>query len=364
LKKVILKLFEEKLCRLYVGENIVNSLSELLKKNSLERFFPVVITSRNLKKIYGEELIKILGEIYSKVCFLSIPVGERSKSLDIFLNVIERIIKMEKKTSIFIISFGGGVVGDLSGFVASIYKRGIPYIQIPTTLLAQVDSSIGGKVAIDLAYGKNLIGSFYQPEFVLIDVKYLNTLPKKEIKTGLSEIVKYGIIKDRAILEILKRENIFKWNCKNWTNLIFKCVKIKSIIVSQDEKDCKDIRIQLNFGHTIGHAIESAANYKLFNHGEAISIGMLVSSYISYLLGMLKIEVFYEIENLIKKLGLKTDIDKKLSVHEIISHIPYDKKAKFGRNRFVLMDDIAKIRIRNDVPLKIIKQALLKFGAK
>lgn len=351
-------------CIIYVGKDLSIYLANFLEENSFLNYQPVIITDTILQKKYLSKIKLHLRRIYQKIDSIIIPAGEKSKSWDIFLKVVAKLLQYERMKTPFIISLGGGVVGDLAGFVASVYKRGIRYIQVPTTLLAQVDSSIGGKVAIDLDCGKNLIGSFYQPNIVVVDVNFLKTLPISEIKAGLAEVIKYGIISDEKILKSLEDVHPFKWEIEQWEEVILRCIKIKTKIVAADEHDTKDIRIKLNFGHTLGHAIESAGEYKYFTHGEAVSLGILGACYISYEMGMLDLKLYNRISALIKNLGLRDNIDGKLNWEQIISHLPYDKKARRGRNRFVLLNNIGDVEIRDDVPIQLIKDALLELGAR
>lgn len=319
-----------------------------------------IITNNTIKSIYGDVLNKILVAQGFNLKFKTIPDSEKSKSLKMVFSIIEDLAEYSKHKQVFIIAFGGGVIGDIAGFAASIYKRGIAYIQIPTTLLAQIDSSIGGKTAVDLKQGKNLVGAFYQPKLVYSDISFLNSLSSREIKSGLSEIIKYAIIKDPLMFKYLE-ENYLDILDKNNIALEFiinRSCKIKADIVQCDEEEKKGIRTILNFGHTIGHAIETAGGYKRYNHGEAIAIGMLAASEISLILKLINNSLFKKIEELIKKIGLPTRIDNTLSIEKIIKAHYLDKKFSGSENKFVLIEDIGKTRIEKNIPLKIIKEAL------
>jgi len=345
-----------------VGCNIINLLGENLRQLKLGTC-AYVITNAAIKNKYGRILSAILKRSGFQVKFRLAKDSEKSKSLESAYAVIKDITLFDHKREIFIVAFGGGVIGDLAGFVASIYKRGIPYVQVPTTLLAQVDSAIGGKTALDLFQGKNLVGTFYQPRLVFSDVAILRTLPLRQLEAGLAEIIKYGIIKDPQLFRYLEEnyKGVLSLKTDVLEFIVSRCSAIKAKIVQQDEREEKKIRTILNFGHTIGHAIEAAGNYKRYNHGEAIALGMLVASDISNLSGLLDIRTAQQIESLIGKAGLPTKI-KRITFSDIINAHYRDKKFIGGKNRFVLIKAIGKTEISRDIPLWIIKAALgLRF---
>jgi len=291
-----------------------------------------------------------------------IPDKETSKSNKEATRLIQKISQLDRHRGTFIVAFGGGVVGDLAGFVASIYKRGIPYVQIPTTLLGQVDSAIGGKVAIDTDLAKNLIGAFYQPRAVISDISFLKSLPAREIRSGFAEIIKYGIIADKNLFFFIEK-NIKKLLKRDKTSLeyvIYKCSKIKADVVRRDEKDTKGIRAILNYGHTVGHAIEAASGYsKLYTHGEAIAVGMIIAAEISNELGLLKEKELERIESLIKIIGLPTKI-KSLKLKKIMDAQSYDKKIIHGVNRFILPTRIGKVKICENISKKMIADIIAR----
>jgi len=320
-----------------------------------------VITNTAIKNKYGNVLDKILKHSGFNVRFKIIPDSEKSKSMEMSTSIIKDISLYDKKRQLFIIAFGGGVVGDLAGFVASIYKRGVAYIQIPTTLLAQVDSSIGGKTAVDLLEGKNLVGAFYQPRLVFSDVKFLNTLNQRQISSGLSEVIKYGIIKDRQLFFYLEKKykDILALEPQALEYIVHRCSCIKASIVEHDEREEKGIRTILNLGHTVGHAIEAASNFKVYNHGEAIALGMLIAADISKKLSLINNAVSRRIENLIKIVGLPTRI-KRVSLAHIIKAHYHDKKFIGRKNKFVLIKGIGKTKIVEIIPIGIIREAIKK----
>lgn len=295
------------------------------------------------------------------------PSSEAAKSQTIFLKLIKAIAARDgKHQGIFLIALGGGVIGDLTGFAASVYRRGIPYIQIPTTLTAQVDSAIGGKTAIDLAEGKNLLGSVYQPALVLSDTELLNSLPDRHWTDGFAEVIKAGLIKDERLFSLLEKmgKEAIRANPKLLEKVIFSCAKMKAKIVEKDEFDKKDVRMILNFGHTIGHAIEAASKFsRHMTHGEAVSIGMLVASDISESLGVLKDRsLTARIEKILMKFELPVFF-KGLPMESLMKAIGYDKKTQSGINRFLLPRTIGNIAIVKDVPPAVIEEALKKRKA-
>ncbi len=325
-----------------------------------------VVTNRKILSIFGSDIKRSLKEYDISVHFETVPDSEKAKSFPILASLIKEISAYDKNKTLFFISLGGGVVGDLTGFVSSVYKRGIPYINIPTTLLAQVDSAIGGKTAIDLPCGKNLIGSFYQPRLVFSAVSAFSTLPLRQIRNGIAEVVKYGVIKDRKLFEYLEDRYSGKNNKKNintfdWKYIVEACSRIKAGIIERDEKDNRDLRIILNFGHTIGHGIEAAAGYnKRYNHGEAIALGMLASSYIGKELGITEANTVARLENLIRNIGLPHRISG-INASRIKNSISYDKKFKGKTNRMVIPLKIGMVMVKNNVPLELISKVIKKM---
>jgi len=341
-----------------VGTNIIGSLGRHIRKINIGHD-AYVITNAAIRNKYGKALCNCLKEEGFEVKFKLVPDSEKSKSIELAYGIIRDITLFDQKKRIFIVAFGGGVIGDLAGFIASIYKRGIPYIQVPTTLLAQVDSGIGGKTAVDLAQGKNLVGTFYQPRLVFSDVKILKTLSLRQIKSGLAEVIKYGIIRDPQLFLYLERcyPDILSLKESALEFMVMRCSGIKAKIVQQDEREEKGIRTVLNFGHTIGHAIEAAGNYKRYNHGEAIALGILVAADLSQRLGFVSGKTVNRIENIVQAVGLPTRINK-LSLQAIIKAHYRDKKFIGQKNRFVLIRDIGRTQIQENIPLNLIKAVL------
>ncbi len=317
----------------------------------------LIITDSNIYNIYKREINSIIGES-DRILILN--PGEDSKSLEELSNIYEVLLKLNISRDGYIIGLGGGVVGDISGFAAATYKRGIKYIQIPTTLLAQVDSSVGGKTAIDFKGYKNLIGAFYFPEKVYIQTDFINSLKDREIISGLGEILKYGLIYDYSIFLKIKNniKRIFNKDLDIIEKLIRKSVEIKSEIVEKDKLDT-GIRRILNFGHTIGHAIESYYDYSQYTHGEAVIKGMIYESRISYNRGIISEEYMNEIEENLKPL-VKRVIYTEAMIDELINYMYNDKKNKDGKIVFILPTGKAEVDVFYDVTEIEIKKALME----
>ncbi len=321
--------------------DVVISKSALTKKHlqsvMAKRSKVLLITDSKIPKKHIIKVKKIIGQYSVSLHTYLMNAGESSKSQKVFFDIQDYLLKNRFERSDLIIAFGGGVVGDMSGFVASTYLRGIDYLQVPTTLLSQVDSSVGGKTAINTRHGKNLIGSFYNPLKVIIDLSFLETLPEREYKAGLAEIIKYGLIKNKKLLDYLFANEI-KINDKALDALeyiIYESVKTKAKIVSMDEKE-SGVRAILNFGHTFGHAIEAHHNYKSFLHGEAVAIGMLMAAKLSQFENHISEKQFNFIEKLLNQYNLNYKL-KKMTYKDFTKHIKQDKKVKSGKVRIVLL---------------------------
>lgn len=298
----------------------------------------IILSDSNTKKLFGETLTENLSRQKLSVELIEIPAGENSKKLELVETLTRELARRGVDKKAIILALGGGVVGDIAGFVASVYERGIRYVQIPTTLLAQVDSSIGGKTGVNIPEGKNLIGRIYQPLAVVIDVQTLTTLPDAEIKNGLAEIVKYAIIKDRKLFRYLEN-HIKERDHKFYTEVIRRAVEIKTSVVKKDEKE-EEFRKILNYGHTIGHAVEILSKHRI-PHGEAVAYGMVYEGRISERLGFLKRSALERQNNLISKLGFFTKFD--FEPKELVEIMRRDKKSIDGKLYFVLPEKIGKI---------------------
>ncbi|NQT47063.1 MAG: 3-dehydroquinate synthase [Candidatus Omnitrophica bacterium] len=344
-----------------IGRALLNSAGRLIRKLHIGED-ACIITTRQIWRLHGRVLNSSLRRSGLSARVIAVPDTEKSKSFTVCNEVINKLAAMGRGKKIFLIAFGGGVVGDLTGFVASIYKRGIPYIQVPTTFLGQVDSSIGGKTAIDLKAGKNLVGSFYQPAIVISDIDLIATLPKRQIRTALAEVIKYGVIRDSKLFDYVERnlKGILNGEPSALEKILHACAKIKARVVEKDEHDDKGLRVILNFGHTIGHGLEAASSYSsCYTHGEAISIGMVVAAEIAVRLGLSNKITLGRIERIIKKAGLPTQI-KGVTVGKIMAAQAHDKKFTGSRNRFVLPVSIGKVKTVTGVPRRTIVSVLQK----
>jgi len=344
-----------------IGQNCLRDLGKYLLPLKIGRD-AIVITNPIIRRYHGRAIQAGLKSFDFSVKFIEVPSGERSKSAQKAFQLIREIAQYSVGRSPFIVAFGGGVIGDLAGFLAAVYKRGIPFIQVPTTLLAQVDSAIGGKVAVDLPAGKNLIGAFYQPRLVFSDVALLATLNKRQIKNGLAETVKYGIISDRYLFHYLEtqRAPLLSLHLSVMTEAVLACSRIKARVVAADEKETKGIRTILNFGHTIGHAIETANRYRNYHHGEAVALGMRVAAEISRRLGMLADDEAVRIGRLLSEMGLPKLIQN-VSVSEIFECMAFDKKFRAKKNRFVLARSIGSVKVVEDISPKVIRASIKGF---
>jgi len=293
-----------------------------------------VVTDQNVFDLYKTKLIEAL--VGYRLSFVVLPPGEKTKSLEVYQQAIKTLIEKGIKRNHLILAFGGGVIGDLTGFIASTLYRGISYVQIPTTLLAQVDSSIGGKVGIDLKEGKNLIGSFYDPKFVLIDPSFLKTLSKREYANGLAEMIKAGLIGDKKLYTyLLEHDTVTEVE-------ISEAIQVKRNVVLLDPYDKKE-RMYLNFGHTFGHAIEKKHQYETYLHGEAISYGMLIALQIGIQIGDTKEELYQEVKTLLKSRGLIQE--PLLQMDDYRDEIVHDKKNLADGLRFIIVTKPGDVKI-------------------
>jgi 3-dehydroquinate synthase len=289
-----------------------------------------------------------------------VPAGEASKSLKSVQTCYDQLAAHRLERKSFIIALGGGVVGDLAGFVAATYLRGIPFVQVPTTLLAQVDSSVGGKVGVNLKAGKNLVGAFHQPRLVLCDLDTLRTLPMREYRAGLAEVIKYGIIYDASLFERLEREieKLLRREERALAGVIARCCEIKTEVVAQDETE-SGLRAILNFGHTIGHALEAISHYGKYLHGEAISIGQVAASKLSAQLNGLPERDVERITNLFRRAGLPITVELNQRAREkLFAAMKLDKKVSAGEIKFVLARQIGEAEFGRKVPTALIKKTL------
>jgi 3-dehydroquinate synthase len=308
---------------IFIKRDIFNEIGNYLNNNFNGNKI-AIITDFNLRDLYSDVLLKIIKKAGFDSKLIAIKPGEESKTMSCLQQVYTQLSSFKIGRGDLIFTLGGGVVGDLGGYAASTYLRGIPYIQIPTSLLAQVDSSIGGKVAVDLPEGKNLVGNFYHPNAVFIDPNILKTLDKRFLHDGLAEVIKYGCIKEKSILDKLLSYKNDTELLDNIEEIIYMCCKIKKSVVEIDEKDFGE-RMLLNFGHTLGHAIEKYYNYKKYTHGEAVGIGMLETTKKSEQLEITREETSSLIEKLLIKYNLPSQLPE-MNTLDLLDTIALDKK--------------------------------------
>jgi len=345
---------------IHIGPGIITQVGHWLKESGFSDKL-VIITNPVVKRLYGETLEQNLTREGFRVSMLQVPDGEEQKSLETAGRLYHELSNSYAERTTPILALGGGVIGDLAGFVAATYLRGVPLVQIPTTLLAQVDSSIGGKVAVNHGQLKNKIGAFYQPRLVMSDISTLRTLHPRELANGLAEVIKSAVIWDKEFFAYLEEnlDEIKSLDVRHLEEMVFRTAEIKAEVVEKDEKDL-GLRNILNYGHTIGHAIESAADFKV-GHGESVAIGMLAAAKISNRLGILDINEVTRLRNLIKRANLATEIPN-LDLDRIIQAMGHDKKIIGGKIRFVLPKAIGDVFITDEVDLSLVEQVLVGWN--
>jgi 3-dehydroquinate synthase len=342
-----------------VGRNLLRSLGSRCSGLSLgERC--AVISDSTVAPLYAEQARKSLSKAGFHPVLVTIPAGEKAKSIRQVEACYAQLAQHRLERKSFVVALGGGVVGDLAGFVAATYLRGIPFVQVPTTLLAQVDSSVGGKVGVNLPAGKNLVGAFYQPRLVLCDLDTFESLPEREFRAGLAEVIKYGIIYDAALFERLERElpDILQRRPKALAEIVARCCEIKADVVGQDETET-GLRAILNFGHTIGHALEAISKYGKYLHGEAISIGQVAAALLSQRLLALPEPDLHRIRRLFERAALPVSARLKPADRlALFDAMRLDKKVSAGQVKFVLARRIGHVQFGVKVPDREIQSAL------
>lgn len=339
-----------------IGSNILEGIGAKIKS-----FKPspktTIISNPTVYKLYGKAVLNSIKAAGFDVIPVIIPDGEKYKDISVVQNIYGELLKHRLDRASALIALGGGVIGDITGFVASTYMRGIPYIQVPTTLLAQVDSSVGGKTGVNHKLGKNMIGTFYQPRLVWIDVDTLKTLPRRELLAGLAEVIKYGVIWDKELFDFLKvnRDKILNLNSTVLIHIIKRSCEIKAEVVSKDERE-SGLRAILNYGHTIGHAIETVTKYRRYLHGEAVAIGMHLEAKLSNMLKLTDKKQVLRIKALLDLYDLPSEMPADLDINNILSSIQLDKKAIAGELRFILPEKIGSVKIYKGVTEKAVRK--------
>jgi 3-dehydroquinate synthase len=342
--------------KILIGYGLLKQVGKLLNDYGFNDKL-IIISSPVIMELYGNTLAQRLTADNFRVKTLSVADGEEQKSLNIASHLYTELNDYHTERTTPIIALGGGVVGDLAGFVAATYMRGIPFLQIPTTFLAQVDSSIGGKVAVNHGILKNMIGAFYQPRLVISDTCTIETLPTKEFVNGMAEVIKTAVIKDNKFFAFIEN-NLDKINMLDKTTLeevVFRSASIKVEVVTEDELDM-GLRNILNFGHTIGHAIETVSNFGI-KHGHAIAIGMITTAKIAEKIGYFSSNEFMRLKNVLEHSGLPTGITK-LNTAKIIEAMKHDKKIINGKIRFILPKAIGEVFISDEVDLSVVEEVL------
>jgi len=345
---------------IFIGQNLLDDVYGIIQKHTNARRF-LVVTNDTVYSLYGEKLKSDMSE------FIILPDGEIYKNMDMLNRILDKALEIQLERNDAIIALGGGVIGDMAGFAAAIYQRGIDFIQVPTTLLAQVDSSVGGKVAVNHALGKNMIGCFYQPKVVIADTLTLNTLDERQFKTGLSEVLKYAYIEKSCndkevynLFEFLKdyKDEILSKDSEILADLIEICCRLKACVVNQDEKE-KGLRAILNFGHTYAHAIENLTHYEKYTHGEAVSIGMKAIFNLAYSLDYISEDYYIFSVQLLVDYGLITELIDKFDVDEFYNAMFSDKKVADKKINFIMPIKEKEVAKKNNIDKNLVVQGIL-----
>ena len=364
---------------IHIGAGLLTQTGEIageVLSGGLQKRQAVIITQPKIAERYGSTVAHSLHDAgFALTQTVTFPDGESYKTLATVEELCGKLydlpVAVDRKA--VVIALGGGVVGDVAGFVASLYLRGLPYVQIPTTLLAMVDSSVGGKTGVDFKSGKNLIGAFHQPRSVVVDPDVLRSLPLREIKAGMAEVIKYGFVSDPEFLQYAVnaaptllgrdgvRRNVHALACIS--HIVRRSCEIKADIVTRDEFETSGLRALLNYGHTIGHALESATNYTRFRHGEAVGIGMMAAAFIGEARGITPPEIAQQTRAALQAYGLPTALPADINPADLIGLLGRDKKAEAGHAKFVLLQAVGNAGVWGDVSETMIHQGLAKASA-
>lgn len=348
--------------QILVGGKLLEQAGALIREalgSTTDRL--AIISNQIVSQRYGRVLSRSLAKAQLRAATYLIGDGERFKTLRTAERMYGFLAENHLDRRSALIALGGGVVGDVTGFVAATYLRGVSYIQVPTTLLAAIDSSVGGKTGVNLPHGKNLVGAFHQPSLVITDVNALRSLPAREVRAGLYEAIKYGVIADRALFEFIRDalDKLTRLDQESLTRLIARCCEIKADIVARDERE-GGLRQILNFGHTFGHALESITRYRRYTHGEAVGYGMIMASRLAAKLGMIDEPHSQAIESVVLSVGRWPAIGD-IEPDRLFEAMRYDKKARGGQLTLILPTRIGEVCICRDVPAKTIKHVLREF---
>jgi len=344
------------------AERYLSVWKEKLSWSSSKSGKVLIVTDQNVQSPHAELVQQSLISTGWRVELVTLEAGETSKDIGVVTGLYEHLVNMQADRQTLVVAVGGGVIGDSAGFLAATYARGIPFIQIPTSLLAMVDSSVGGKVGVNLPQAKNLVGAFHQPLGVLIDTETLKTLPEREYISGLAEVIKYGVILDETFFQYLE-ENIAGLNARDSSvmkQVIARSCRLKADVVEQDEHERTGLRAVLNYGHTFAHAFEALAGYGELLHGEAVSIGMVYASRLAEKLGRIRPEDTARQIHLLRAVGLPVDLPEncKFAADDILQKMRLDKKTVDGKLRFILPTKIGHVKTVKDVPEETVREVL------
>lgn len=347
---------------IHIGQGVLPDAGALLAKATAPTK-ALIVTDANVGELYADTIRASIEGAGIPCVTATIPPGESSKSLDMASRLYDDFVDAKADRRSTVVALGGGVVGDLAGFVAATYMRGIPYVQIPTTLLADVDSSVGGKVAVNHSAGKNMIGAFYQPRLVLIDIDTLGTLPPEDFGAGMVEVIKYGIIADSAFFEYLEqnRDALRDLDPAVVSHVVQRCCRIKAQVVQEDERE-SGRRAILNYGHTIGHALERLSRYSEYRHGEAVAVGMVAACRLSEAVEGFSADDTQSIIALLEFFSEPTAVSRVLGADDVLAAMRLDKKAVAGQVRFILARALGEIVIRSDVPDGEVARVIREIG--
>lgn len=348
----------ERSYNIFLGSNTLEGIGDKLKLFDLSPKITVV-SNPTIFSLYGERVAAAVKKAGFDLLTVTIPDGEEYKDIIRLQHIYNELLMHKLDRSSALIALGGGVIGDITGFAASTYMRGISYIQVPTTLLAQVDSSVGGKTGVNHKLGKNMIGTFWQPRLVWIDVDTLKTLPKRELLAGLAEVIKYGVIYDKELFDFLEvnKDKILNLDSTALMHIIKRSCEIKAEVVSKDERE-SGLRSILNYGHTIGHAIETVTGYTRYLHGEAVAIGMYLETRLSQMHTFIDKDEVFRIKGVIDSYGLPSEMPADIDVNSMLSSMQLDKKAVAGELKFILPEKIGSVKIHKGVTQEVIRKLL------
>src|SRR5438034_4617526 len=328
---------------IFIGTGVLAELGQLLREQQFAVGRVAMVTDTGVGKIYREKVAETLASAGFDPWVIEIPAGEEHKNLAWLAFLYDKLVegRIERRSPLIVL--GGGVIGDMAGFAAATFQRGLPFVQVPTTLLAQVDASVGGKTAINHPAGKNLIGAFYQPRLVMIDVDTLKTLPRREFIAGVAEVIKYGVILSPDLFMLLEDQlaHLLRLDPQLLIAVVKTCCQLKALVVEEDETE-GDYRAILNFGHTLGHAIENATEYKRFLHGEAVALGMAFAVQLSAKRGLCSAATSERVCRLLKKAGLPLEIPKELRGEHLLLGIATDKTISGGKVKFVCIEELGR----------------------